>query len=126
MNILGFPTNPNFVITGSSICTPQHGCFFDFEQIEKNSTPEEWIQFQKEFGNLIEMKQKNLWAYNMQFEQMVTFRVFGKDIEINDASVYNVIQGYHYKKYSLKWTAQRILGISSWDELLSSCGVICR
>lgn len=116
LNILGFPTNPNFVITGCSICTPQHGCFFDFEQIEKNSTPEEWIQFQKEFGDLLEKKQKNLWAYNMQFEQMVTFRVFGKDIEINDASVYNVIQGYHYKKYSLKWTAQRVCGVSSWDD----------
>lgn len=112
----GFATMPNFVITGASLATCTNGAFFDFEAIERTSTKEEWIKFQQEFGDLLEKRQNDLWAYNLQFEQMVTFRVFGKDIEINDSSVYNVIQGHHYKKYSLKYTANRVLGTNSWDD----------
>ena len=42
--------------------------------------------------------------------------MFGVDLyNLLDASVYNVLDGLNLKKYSLKWTAQRVLGVKVWD-----------
>ena len=116
---------PNFEISGCSICTTQYGAFFSFTDIRRNSTPEQYKEFCNKFAEFIVNHQSRIWAYNLQFEQQVSFRYFGIDVELCDSAVYNIIEGFHSKRYSLKWTAQRVLnkrgmknsGIRSWDEL---------
>lgn len=120
----GFSNVPDFKITGCAICTENYGAFFSFTDIKNNSTNGEYKRFKKLFADFTVKKQSRIWAYNLQFEQHVNLREFGIDVELCDASVYNIIEGYQTKKYSLKWTAQRVLnsrmksksGIRSWDK----------
>lgn len=121
----GMADIPDFEITGCSICTVNYGAFFSFTDIRENSTPEEYRSFCSRFSKFIVNHQSRIWAYNLQFEQQVSFRYFGIIVELCDSAVYNIVEGYHSKRYSLKWTAQRVLnsrnkvhsGIKSWDEL---------
>ena len=47
-------------------------------------------------------------TYNMQYEFQVSHRELGVDLyNLCDASVVNVLDGDHMKKYSLKWTGQQ-------------------
>ena len=110
------PTDEDFFITGCSLCTSNNGAFFSWTDIQETCTESEWNDFKRRFKDILVRNQSRLWAYNLQFEQQVSFREFGCDLEICDASVYNILEAYHGKRYSLKWTAQRVLGINSWDD----------
>lgn len=112
----GMPTVPDFKITGCSICTVNYGAFFSFTDIRRNSTDEEWKSFLDKFALFSYNHQSDIWTYNLQFEQHVNLRSFGLDLELCDSSVYNIIEGFHSKKYSLKWTVQRVLLFSSYDD----------
>lgn len=112
----GFPMDIKFWITGCSLCDSNYGCFFSWIDIENSCNKEEFEDFKIRFSKILIKNQKRLWAYNLQFEQQVSFREFGVDIQICDASVYNILDAYHDKKYSLKWSSQRLLGVSSWDD----------
>lgn len=107
----GFPMDIKFWITGCSLCDSNYGCFFSWIDIENSCNKEEFEDFKIRFSKILIKNQKRLWAYNLQFEQQVSFREFGVDIQICDASVYNILDAYHDKKYSLKWSAQRLLGV---------------
>lgn len=111
----GMPMEVNFCITGASICTSLNGAFLSFTDIRRMCTDQEWEDFKTKFRNIIEKHQRNIWTFNMQFEQQVTWREFGLDSELCDASVYNVLDGLHSKNYSLKWTSQRCLQATVWD-----------
>ena len=105
-----------FEISGASLCTQMFGGFISFTDIRHTSTQEEYQYLCEKFGKFIEKRQSNLVTYNMQYEQAVSHRMFGVDLyNLMDASVYNVIEGNHLKKYSLKWTAQKYLHATVWD-----------
>lgn len=120
----GMSTEPDFFITGCSVTTENYGIFFSFTDIKRGSTKEQYQDFLRRFSSLSVKHQSDIWAYNLQFEQHVNFREFGTDLELCDAAVYNIIEGFHGKRYSLKWTAQRVMnkrgmpnsGILSWDD----------
>jgi hypothetical protein len=111
----GMPMEIQFMITGASFACLGNAVFFSFQYIRETCTDAEWEDFRLRFRAIIEKHQRGLWTYNMQFEQQVTWREFGLDSELADASVYNVLDGLHSKNYSLKWTAQRLLQATVWD-----------
>lgn len=116
----GMPMEYDLQITGAALCANQTSIFFSFTEILKNSGQEAYNEFCREFGETLKKQDKSLWAYNLQFEQQVSWRFFGVELELNDTSVYNVMDGLHGKNYSLKWTIQRLLGGGdNWTPSLS-------
>lgn len=110
----GMPMEINFLITGAALALAysnlQASVFFSFQDIRRNNTVEEYEQFKRDFAEILWIHQKNIWVFNIYFETQVTWREFGIDCNFCDASVYNILDGLHSKNYSLKWTAQRLLG----------------
>lgn len=106
----GMPMEKFFKIAGAALAIHNSSAYFSFLDIEKNSTPEQVKDFRNKFAAILEKHQRTIWVYNLQFEQQVTWREFGIECAFRDASVYNVLDGFHSKNYSLKWTAQRLLG----------------
>ena len=105
-----------FEISGASICTQMYGGFISFTDIRHTASPEQYQDLCQRFARFIDKRQSHLVTYNMQYEQAVSHRMFGVDLyNLMDASVYNVIEGNHLKKYSLKWTAQKYLHATVWD-----------
>lgn len=115
----GMAMDKVFWITGASLCTSQNGAFFSFSDLRRElggEDNEKFQTFKKLFADTLVKHQSHLWAYNLQYEQQVSWREFGVDLELCDAGVYNILDSYHQKKkYSLKWTAQRILQARTWD-----------
>lgn len=105
-----------FELSGASLCTQMYGGFISFTDIRHTATPGEYQTLCDVFARFIEKRQSHLVTYNMQYEQAVSHRMFGVDLyNLVDASVYNVIEGNHLKKYSLKWSAQKYLHATVWD-----------
>ena len=105
-----------FEISGAALCTQMYGGFISFTDLRHTATPEQYDHVCREFARFLEKRQDHLVTYNMQYEQAVSHRVFGIDLyNLMDASVYNVIEGNHLKKYSLKWSAQNYLHATVWD-----------
>lgn len=104
----------DFCITGASFALAysnlQLSAFFSFQDIRKLDTPEDYKKFREDFAKILVKHNRHLWVYNMTYEAQVSWREFGVECEFSDASVYNVLDGLHSKNYSLKWTAQRLLG----------------
>ena len=106
-----------FEVSGLSLCNKNFGAFISFTDIRHNNTKEEYKTLLKRLGDILYRRQSHLVTYNLQYEQCVSHRIFGVDLyNLLDASVYNVLDGFHEnKKYSLKYTAQRILHAKVWD-----------
>lgn len=106
----GMPMEVHLWITGAALCAKRSSTFFSFTKIQENSTPEQYQDFMVRFGKLLKKHDLDLWVYNMQFEQQVSWRFFKQELELNDTSVFNIMDGLHSKNYSLKWSIQRLLG----------------
>ena len=105
-----------FEISGAALCTQMYGGFISFTDLRHTATPEQYDHVCREFASFLDKRQSHLITYNMQYEQAVSHRMFGLDLyNLMDASVYNVIEGNHLKKYSLKWSAQKYLHATVWD-----------
>ena len=108
-----------FELSGLSICTAQYGGFISLTDIRHQVGKESaaYLELMARIGQFLENRMDHIWVYNMQYEFQVSFRMFHKDLyNLCDAGVTNILDGYHLnKKYSLKWTAQRILGCEVWD-----------
>lgn len=105
-----------FEISGAAICTKNYGGFISFTDLRHNSSTQEYQTILQRLGNFLKARMKNIWTYNMTYEFQVSHRMLGVDLyNLSDASVFNILDGEHMKKYSLKWTAQRILGVTVWD-----------
>lgn len=112
----GMPLDKWFEISGAAICTTKFGGFISFTDIRHTATKEQYQHLLYRLGQFLLKRQEHVWTYNMQYEFQVSHRMLGVDLyNLCDASVVNVLDGHHLKKYSLKWTAQRILGASVWD-----------
>ena len=121
----GMPLDKNLIISGFAISTKTFSGFISLIKIAKelgNGNRLAGYQTQ-EFKYLIERiknfllkRMSRIFTYNVQYEWMVSHRFFGVDLyNLCDASVVNILDGYHLKNYSLKWTAQRVLGVEVWD-----------
>lgn len=112
----GMPLDKWFEISGASICTTKYGGFISFTDIRHTATLEEYKNLLDTLGKFLLARMEYLWTYNMQYEFQVSNRMLGVDLyNLRDASVFNILDGNHLKKYSLKWTANMILETSVWD-----------
>lgn len=105
-----------FELSGLSLCNRNFGAFISLTDIRHNNTKEEYDVLMKRIGCILEKRQSHIVVYNSMFEQAVSHRMFGVYLyNLIDASVYNILDGENLKRYSLKWTAQRILHAKVWD-----------
>lgn len=112
----GMPLDKEFEISGASICTESFGGFISFTDCRHHNTKEEYQLLLTKLGKFLEKRQRHIWVYNMQYEFQVSHRMLGVTLyNLCDASTINVLDGHHLKKYSLKWTAQRVLRATVWD-----------
>lgn len=109
----GMAMEKEFCITGAAFAIAKPfwaSVFFSFTEIKRNSTPEQFKKFKEKFRSVLVKHHENMWVYNMTFESQVTWREFGVELFFCDSSVFNYEDGLHQKNFSLKWTAQRLLG----------------
>lgn len=112
----GMATDEEYYVAGFAIATENlDSAYISLTDIRRNNTKEEYQEVLNYLRLFLDKHQRNIWTYNMQYEQQATWRLVGLDAEFCDASVYNVLDGLHSKKYSLKWTAQRLLEATVWD-----------
>ena len=113
----GMATDKWFDWSGVSFCTTQYGGFISFTDLKHNGmTEEEYANLKDKMAYFLKTRMDHLWTYNMQYEFQVSHRMLGVDLyNLRDASVYNILDGNHLKKYSLKWTANMVLGTEVWD-----------
>ena len=114
----GMPLDKWYELSGFSLCTTRIGAFVSLTDIRHRSSPEDYQAFLLRLGRFLETRMKTIWVFNMQYEFLVSHRMLGGVDLYNlcDSGVFNILDGYHLnKKYSLKWTAQRILGVQVWD-----------
>lgn len=114
----GMPDKAGFKILLASFCTQElHSVGLDFEAIEEEIGTERMkSEFYPAFGNLLFKLQHQIWTANMSYEVLVSYYVFHLWMEFNDVFAYNYIEGFNFKRFSLKYSAQRILRINSWDD----------
>lgn len=113
----GMATDKVFDWSGVSICNINYGGFISFTDLKMNGiTDQEYEILKKRLGNFLKARMDYLWTYNMQYEFQVSHRMLGVDLyNLRDASVFNILDGNHLKKYSLKWTANMVLETTAWD-----------
>lgn len=113
----GMPLDKVFYISGASICNVRYAGFISFTDIRRTATSTEYANLLYRFGDILQRRMSHIWTYNMQYEFQVSHRELGVDLyNLCDASVVNVLDGDHLKKFSLKWTGQKVLdGVEVWD-----------
>ena len=113
----GFPMDKWYEWSGVSICNKNFGGFISFTDIRLNDTEENYNILLKKLGNFLVKRMSHIWTFNLNYEFLAFHRMLGVDLyNLCDAGVYNILDGYHVnKKYSLKWTAQRVLHAKVWD-----------
>ena len=113
----GMATDKVFDWSGVSICNINYGGFISFTDLKLNGmTDQEYDELKRRLGNFLRTRMDYLWTYNMQYEFQVSHRMLGVDLyNLRDASVFNILDGNHLKKYSLKWTANMVLESTVWD-----------
>lgn len=116
----GMPLDIWFEISGASICTKKYGGFISFTDIRHElggHLNENYKNLLNKLRDFLAKRQSHIWVYNMQYEFQVSHRMLnGVDLyNLCDASVFNVLDGNHLKKFSLKWTANMILQSTVWD-----------
>ena len=105
-----------YELSGVSICTTEFGGFISFTDLRHSSTPEQYQTVLNRLGKFVMKRMTHIWTYNLQYEYQVSHRMLGIDAyELSDSSVVNVLDGFHLKKYSLKWTGNRVLETTVWD-----------
>lgn len=116
----GMPLDVWFEVSGASICTIQYGGFISFTDIRHQlggSLNKSYKKLLNRLRSFLEKRQSHIWVYNMQYEFQVSHRILDNVDLYNlcDASVFNVLDGNHLKKYSLKWSGNMILQSTVWD-----------
>lgn len=114
----GMPLDKEYELSGAAIATKDLAGFISFTDIRHQVGKEspEYQDLLRRLGNFLLRRMDHVFTYNMQYEWQVSNRMLGVDLyNLRDSSVVNVLDGEHMKKYSLKWTAQRVLQVSVWD-----------
>ena len=113
----GMALDPVFYVSGLSICSVRFGGFISFSDLRRTASDSEMTEIMTRLAKVLEARQSYLFVFNSLFEFQVSHRIFGVDLyNLCDAQVVNVLNGDHLmKKYSLKWTAQRVLSSKVYD-----------
>lgn len=112
----GMPLDKWYELSGVSICTVNFGGFISFTDLRHNSTAEQYQDVLNRLAKFVMKRMTHIWTYNLQYEYQASHRVLGIDAyELSDSSIVNILDGFHLKKYSLKWTGNRVLETTVWD-----------
>lgn len=115
----GFPMDRWYELSGFSLSTESIVRFVSLTDIRHElggSDNEPYRTLLAVLGQFLVDRQDHIVVYNMQYEWQASHRMLGVDLyNLVDASVVNVLDGFHEKKYSLKWTGQRVLSVDVWD-----------
>lgn len=114
----GMPLDKWYELSGFSISTETFSGFVSLTDIrhEIGTTDGRYNSLLKKLGAWLIKRMGHVWTYNMQYEFQVSNRMLGVDAyNLCDSSVVNTLDGFHMAYYSLKWTAQRVLGVDTWD-----------
>jgi len=113
----GMALDKYYELSGASLCTTQYGGFISFTDIRHTTTQQEYQTLLNRLAAFLVKRMGKIWTYNMQYEFQVSHRMLGGIDLYNlcDASVFNILDGNHLKKYSLKWTANMVLQSTVWD-----------
>lgn len=114
----GMPMEKVFAVSGYAISTEKYAGFVSLTDIrhQVGEDSKEYREVLDRTAKLLVKRQKHMWTYNLQYEYQVSHRLLGVDLyDLCDASVVNVLDGNHEKHFSLKFTAQFVLGVDVWD-----------
>jgi hypothetical protein len=114
----GMPLDKWYELSGVSISTESFAGFISFTDVrhEIGGNSQEYKGLLRRLGQWLVTRMDHVWTYNMQYEFQVSHRMLGVDAyNLCDTSIVNTLDGHHLKNFSLKWTAQRILGVNTWD-----------
>lgn len=112
----GMALDKVYELSGVSLCTVQFGGFISLTDLRHNCTKEQYDTVLQSLREFLSARMDHLWVFNMQYEFQVSHRILGVDLyDLCDASVFNILDGNHLKKYSLKWTSNMISQATVWD-----------
>ena len=111
----GIPINePNVKIMGVGIAAETgDAAYYDMEFIEGTDYYDYFLERYKEF---LDSAEDRIYTYNVGFECRATYTLFKKYYNFHDSAVLNILDGNNLKRYSLKYTAMKALGVASWDD----------
>ena len=108
-----------FELSGLSICTLQYGGFISLTDIRHQVGKESaaYTELMARIGAFLQSRMTHIWVYNMQYEYQVSFRKFNVDLyDLCDSMAVNILDGFHLnKRFSLKFSTQRVLSNQEWD-----------
>ena len=113
----GMPLDIEFELSGFSLSDLRYSGFTSLTDLRHNTTKENYQIVLDRLRDFLQRRQDHIWVYNMQYEFQVSHRMLNNVDLYNlcDASVFNILDGNHLKKFSLKWTGNMILQSTVWD-----------
>ena len=111
----GIPVNePDVKIMGVGIAAETgQAAYFDMEFISRTDYYDYFLAKYKEF---LDITEDRIYTYNVGFECRATYLLFKKYYNFHDSATLNILEGNNLKRYSLKYTAMKALGVASWDD----------
>jgi hypothetical protein len=109
---------PEFQVMGLGIASCDDdavGVYFDVQWMIHKGRNNEYQIFLEYFNKFLD-KFENSVTYNSQFEQKVTYILTKRLCLFDEGATINKCDGRVYKRFSLKYTAQCVLGVKSWDD----------
>lgn len=104
-----------FEIMGVGLATQEGiAAYFDMEYMEHIGGNYE--HFKTRYLQFLRKRQNQIYTYNVGFELRVTYLMYGEFFNFHDAAALNYIEGNHFRRYSLKYTAINYLHVASWDD----------
>lgn len=100
-------------ICGVGISSIFDSIYIDFRYPKSQ---EEWEEFSDVYREFCTKYQDVTWTHHSFFEFSRTDETFGVWCDFQDTTGVNVVEGRNMIHYSLKFTAQLILGVKSWDD----------
>lgn len=115
----GMPMEVDYELSGFSLSTTSFAGFVSLTDIRHElggADNEKYKGLLHYLGQVLLKRQDHIMCFNIQYEWQASHRMLGVDLyNLCDVGAVNVIKGNHMKKYSLKWTAQEVLGVNVWD-----------
>lgn len=112
----GFPfEDPNFMVMGVSIADlNRNAIYFDIEWMQHvGNNLDHFLPLLKK---VFDTYHEEIYTYNVNFEQRVTYLLLNKLYFFSDAATLNKLDCLVYKNFSLKYTAMKNLHTKSWDD----------
>lgn len=106
----GFPEDVSQITMGFSISDDSYSVYFDYTSVKDRAT------FDAAHKKVLDKNSRRMCVYNSMFEKGTTYRRIPYLYPFIDAAVINIIEERNWKRYSLKYTGQKVLEAESWDD----------